>query len=369
MERVFSYCITEADAGKDIRAFLRAEGYSHHILAHIKPLPNAVRVNGDEAPMYRSLRAGDILHIRVEDPESSETVESAPVPFTIVYEDEDLLVIDKPAGVSIHPAPGHPADTLANGLVYHYAQQGIPFVVRCINRLDRDTTGLLIVAKNLVSASMLETMLQRRDIRRTYLAIVEGVLPESGTIDLPIGRKPGSLVERCVADDGDRAVTHYHSIDLYAGTAIQNPAGERSRSESSAAVLNSRSTLVKCRRSQRSPVGDMYDGSCVFTDATDSNDIPQCTVAELRLETGRTHQIRVHMAAIGHPLLGDSLYNPRWIDLFERGVPKPGVDLPFGLARQALHSWKLEFTHPITKEPMRFTAPVPEDLRYLFSQI
>ena len=331
MQRTIIYSIDREDAGKDIRTFLREQGYSRHILAHIKPLPDAVLVNGAHAMLRHELRAGDVLQIRVEDVQSSEMVVPSPVPFAIVYEDEDLLVIDKPAGVSIHPAPGHPADTLANGLVHYYAQQDIPFVFRCINRLDRDTTGLLIVAKNLISASILEAMLQRHEIRRTYLAVVEGTLPSEGTIDLPIARKEGSLIERCVDHvRGDRAVTHYARIHPHTGSVMQDLTGERS--------LNS-------------------------NDAADDHCLLPYSVAELQLETGRTHQIRVHMAATEHPLLGDSLYNPRWSALFEKGIPKQGADLPLNLARQALHSWKLDFTHPIKKEPMHFTAPVPEDMR------
>ena len=312
MERTFLYHITASDAGMDIRGFLRARGYSRHILASIKPIRDAVLVNGKHELLRYALQEGDELAVRVRDDVSSENVIPAPVPFSIVYEDEDLLVIDKPADVAIHPAVGHPANTLANGLAWHYEQLGVPFVFRCINRLDRDTTGLLIVAKNLVSSSILETSLQKHEIRRTYLAVAEGALPASGTIDLPIARKEGSLIERCVDEErGDRAVTHYTRLP---GSA-------------------------------------------------DAEDTAPYSVAAVRLETGRTHQIRVHMAASGHPLLGDSLYNPAVIPLFEKGVPKPDAKLPYGLSRQALHSWKLDFIHPITKEPMHFEAPVPEDMR------
>ena len=316
MIRVFHHSITACDSGKDIRTFLRSQGYSRHILASIKPIQDAVLVNGRHELLRYILQEGDVLTIQICDEESSRNVIPAPVPFSIIYEDEDLLVIDKPADVAIHPAVGHPANTLANGLAWHYKQLGIPFVFRCINRLDRDTTGLLIVAKNLVSSSILETALQKHEIHRTYLSAVEGTLSENGTIDLPIGRKENSLIERCIDyENGDRAVTHYRILG--------------------AADIASR---------------DRSAPSLSFT------------ILEIRLETGRTHQIRVHMAAIGHPLLGDSLYNPRWISQFEKGIPKPDAELPCHLARQALHSWKLDLTHPITKEPLHFEAPVPADM-------
>ena len=338
MERTFTYQISESEAGMEVRTFLRAQGYSRHILASMKPIPDAVLVNGVHVYMRYAMQAGDVLTVRVRDTETSEHVVPAPVPFSVVFEDEDILIVDKPARVAIHPAISHPANTLANGVVWYYEQQGIPFVFRCINRLDRDTTGLLIVAKNLVSASILETALQKHEIHRTYLAVVEGILPESGTIDLPIARKEGSLIERCVDPDrGEHAVTHYRRLSSMATPAEQDRISPHSA------------------------------GNDDFTCSDDFSNSDNCThsVVELHLETGRTHQIRVHMAAIGHPLLGDSLYNPHIAPLYDKETPRPGVPLPYGLTRQALHSQKLDFIHPITKEPMHFEAPVPEDMQLL----
>ena len=312
MERILTYHIEKSDEGRSVREYLRRQGFSLHILASMKPDPDAVLLNGGHVFFTHRLVRGDILTVTIREEGSSENVIPAPVPFTVVFEDEDLMVISKPAGVSIHPAINHPADTLANGIAWYFRQKGEDHIFRCINRLDRDTTGLLLLARHRLSAAVLETQLWQRGIRRTYLAIAEGILPPEGTIDLPIGRKDGSLIERCVdAEHGDRAVTHYRTLCHFPAEAA--PGADKDARLSG-----------------------------------DSEKAGLLSAVMLRLETGRTHQIRVHMQAVGHPLLGDSLYNPD-------GLP--------GMSRQALHSWRLEFRHPITGEEMRFTDPVPADMR------
>lgn len=198
-------------------------------------------------------------------------------------------MIDKPADMPVHPSMNNHDNTLANAVAAYAEEQGRHYPYRCINRLDRDTTGLLILAKHMLSAAVLYEEMRRREIRRTYLAIVRGRIEAPGIIDLPIGRKEGSAIERQVDQEhGERAVTHYtplrHGVDW---------------------------TLVQCT-----------------------------------LETGRTHQIRVHMSHLGHPLPGDFLYGPK--------DPR--------MKRQPLHSWKLSFIHPITGARMEFTSPVPEDM-------
>ena len=328
MKRTLQYHVTGADLPATVHQFLRGRGYSRHILASLKPHPDAVLLNGAHVFFKTSLSDGDVLTVTVRDEISSVNIAPAPVPFSIVYEDADLMVINKPANVSILPAINHPADTLANGVAELYRQRGIPYVFRSINRLDRDTTGLLILANNVLSASILEGALQRRAIRRTYLAIAEGETPEAGTIDLPIGRVSDSLIERCVdPEHGDRAVTHYRRLQAISPVASGT----------------------------QLPGGGSPDA---------------CSLLALHLETGRTHQIRVHMAAIGHPLLGDTLYNPRAAAAL-RGIspdctrPSASAENPTGticISRQALHAWKLDFRHPITGEPMHFEAPVPPDM-------
>ena len=212
------------------------------------------------------------------------------LPLDIVYEDDDLIVINKPAGMPIHPSLNNYRNSLANALMYYYTKQNKPFIFRCTNRLDRDTSGLTVIAKHLVSSSILSQMAVRHEITREYLAIVRGpVTPSQGTINAPIGRAGTSLIERKIdPEHGENAVTHYRVITEKNGHSL----------------------------------------------------------VSLILETGRTHQIRVHMKYIGHPLIGDYLYNP---------------DMEF-ISRQALHSHRLSFRHPITGKTMEFEAPLPEDM-------
>ena len=243
--------------------------------------------------MNHILQPGDTLTLHIREDHSSEKIPPVNLPLNIVYEDTDLMVINKPAGMPIHPSMNNYYNSLANALAYYFEQQNCPFVFRCINRLDRDTSGLTIVAKHYVSAGILSAMIANKavsGITREYLAIVKGaVRPLEGTITAPLGRKEGSIIERTVDfENGESAVTHYKVLDEKNGYSL----------------------------------------------------------VSLILETGRTHQIRIHMKYLGYPLIGDYLYNP---DMEQ-------------IQRQALHAWKLSFVHPITGEKMQFTAPLPEDM-------
>ena len=294
MERVLEYIISSDTNPVTVLDFLKQEGFSRHILSSMKNSSGCCIVLNGERGFGRSvLKEGDRLVVTVPEVESGENIIRTEMDLDILYEDEDILVINKPAGMPVHPSMGNYENTLANGIAWYFSQKGEDFVYRCINRLDRDTTGALILAKNPLSAAVLSVQMKRRQIRRTYLALVDGVLPESGVVDAPIARMEGSVITREVNfETGESAVTHY----------------------------------------ERLAVGRYY------------------SLAELHLETGRTHQIRVHMKYIGHPLPGDYLYHPDYRRI----------------QRQPLHSFQLEFTHPITKEPMLFTAPVPEDFRIAF---
>ena len=292
MERIFHYITDREHAGLSVGQFLRDAGYSRHILSHLKRTPHGICVGDVPVFTNRILSAGDHLTILLREETVSEHILPVPMNLSIAYEDEDLLVLSKPADMPIHPSQGNYENTLANGVAWYYASRGESFVYRCINRLDRDTTGLLIIARHMLSAALLSSMLQRREIRRTYLALVQGNPPEAGTVDRPIGRAAGSTIERQIDEDhGERAVTHFKKLAQFPGYAL----------------------------------------------------------LELHLETGRTHQIRVHMTSLGHPLLGDFLYNP-------------GCSL---MKRQALHASRLEFAHPITGEPLSFEAPLPDDMALL----
>ena len=306
MKRILTYPITESDSDQRIYDFLCHHGYSRHIRTWLKQHPGSVRLNGEEALFYFLLKNGDLLEISLEEEHPSENIVPVDLPIHIVYEDEDLMVIDKPADMPVHPSIGNYENTLANAAAWYFHRQDIPFVFRCINRLDRDTTGLLILAKHMLSGAILSDQMKKRAIHRTYLAITEGKTDPAGTIDSPIGRTDQSLILRQVDhENGDSACTHY---------------------------------LQKCWHPK--------------TFYPETLPVPQdgLSLVQLQLETGRTHQIRVHMTSIGHPLIGDTLYNP------ETAL----------MNRQALHSYRLAFTHPVTGVSLEFTSPLPEDMAEFF---
>ncbi len=289
MKRILNYEITKEYAGQPALFFLKQHGFSQQIVTHLKKTENGILLNGIWARVWDILKENDVLTLTITEIGSSENIVPVKLPFPIVYEDEDLLIINKPAGMPIHPSQGNFENTLANAAAYYFSSKNEPFIYRCINRLDKDTTGLLILARNMYSAARLSDMVAKREIHRTYLAIVSGHLENEGCIKAPIARTDGSTIERQVDfQRGEYACTHYRLLDT-----------------------NERYSLAK-----------------------------------LRLDTGRTHQIRVHMKYIGHPLPGDFLYNPDYSCI----------------SRQALHSYQLDFNHPVTGEKMCFTAPLPKDM-------
>lgn len=293
MERIINYKITQQNTPITVGAFLHERGISHRILVCLKNTSRGIMKNGVWARTNETLAEGDILTIRLLDESSSEHIPAWEHPLDILYEDEDLIVINKEAGLPVHPSQGHYGTTLANALAYHFEQRSEPFIFRAVSRLDKDTSGVIVIAKNMLSGAILSSMVAERKIHRRYTAIVSGETEKSGTVCLPIARKDASVIERCVdREHGEYACTHY-------------------------------------RRLAYAPEID-------------------CSQLLLQLETGRTHQIRVHMKAIGHPLPGDFLYNP---------------DFRL-IGRQALHSWHVNFPHPITGEAMKFTAPLPEDFNF-----
>ena len=286
MTRIIDYTIKPEDSGKTIQFFLREHFYPVKIITLLKHTNNSVCLNSEPVFLNTKLSKDDKLTINYIEEDDSENIVPVDLPFKIVYEDEDIMVIDKPADMPVHPAINNFDNTLANGIAYYFASKDEHFVFRCINRLDRNTSGLLIVAKHRLSAAILSDFMKKREIHREYLALASGIFDnKKGTIDLPIGRVGDSIIERFVDfENGENAITHYEVVQEFESYSL----------------------------------------------------------LKIKLDTGRTHQIRVHMSHIGHPLLGDSLYNK-----------EPGK-----LSRQALHSHVIEFIHPITLTPMRFISDI-----------
>ena len=257
-----------------------------------------VTVNGQPVKPKYKVQAGDKISLVKPEPQSLELTPEN-IPLDIVYEDDDVIVVNKPQGMVVHPAPGHPNHTLVNALLYHSPLSTINGTFRpgIVHRIDKDTSGLLMVAKNDLAHQSLAEQLRNKTNKREYLALVYGQIKEDeGTIDAPLGRNPQDRKKQAVVKSGRHAVTHFKVMKRYDNF-----------------------TLVKCI-----------------------------------LETGRTHQIRVHMKYIGHPLVGDPLYGPRKV------IGKDG---------QFLHAALLGFKHPRTGEEMVFEAPLPENFQKMLDKL
>lgn len=277
--RKIEFKIDRENDGVRIRSFLRAFGVSSALLKELKNRENGITVNGEFARTIDILRTGDVLTINIEN--SGKMPSPAKMDIDIVYEDEDIIVFDKPPHIPVHESRHHIGDTLQNFAAYHLGEGG---AFRAVYRLDNGTSGLVVVGKNKLVAAKLA-----REIQKDYYALVSGIITEGGTVDAPIARCGDSIIKRHVHPDGERAITHYEPISCKDGN-----------------------TLIK-----------------------------------LRLETGRTHQIRVHLSHIGHPLIGDTLY----------GVTDERI------TRQALHCKDIYFTHPITNKKMHLTCDFPSDIK------
>ena len=284
---------TSEDSGLRLDAWLAAR--TELTRSAVQKLMEEGRVTVNGAPAAKNTRLGGAETVSVTLP-PPEAVDILPqdIPLDVVYEDEDVIVVNKPKGLVVHPAPGHPDGTLVNALLYHCGESlsGINGELRpgIVHRIDRDTSGLIVAAKNDLAHVKLAEQLQDHTLARTYRCIVIGGLREdSGTVNAPIGRCPADRKKMAVVSGGRSAVTHWSVLERYAGA----------------------------------------------------------TYAECRLETGRTHQIRVHMAYIGHPILGDTVY----------GNKKP---VP-GLQGQCLHAVGLRFLHPRTGEAVELSCPLPEE--------
>lgn len=294
MSRRLELTVTSELAGVKVDTLLKKRlGLSGTVVRRIKWLEDGILVDGVRVHTDFPPAAGQVLSVRLSDPRRNSGIVPAPGPLDIVYEDEDVIVLNKAPGVSVHPGPGHFDDTLGNFLVEYYEKTEQEADFHPVHRLDRGTSGLIAAAKHPHAQEALKNQLHTERFKRVYLAVCQGVPdPPAGAVDAPLGPKPGSLMEQMVRPDGKRARTHYETLEVRNGRAL----------------------------------------------------------LRLELDTGRTHQIRVHMAHIGCPLTGDFLYGTEDRAL----IPRP-----------ALHSAELSFRHPLTGKALEFQSPLPEDMARL----
>ncbi|MBR2704589.1 MAG: RluA family pseudouridine synthase [Clostridia bacterium] len=293
---VLKYTIKDTDTYQNVKEVLKAYfGISERLLLRLKNTQN-ILLNSKPTYVSKEVTVGDIIEVLIDFIEDNSNIVPTKMNLSIIYEDDSYLVVNKSPNMAIHPSMLHYDTSLSNGVRYYFDSINLKKKIRPVNRLDKDTSGLVIFAKNEYIQECLVSQMKTKDMKKTYIAICEGIFKEkSGTINLPIARKPGSIIERYIDESGDQAITHYEVLK----------------------ELNNVS-VVKCT-----------------------------------LETGRTHQIRVHLSYLGHPILGDTLYGKK-------------KDI---ISRQLLHAYKLEFIHPISKEYVSYVAPIPEDFKQFIDQV
>ena len=276
----------------NVKEVLKAKfSMSDRLLLKLKKL-DRIYLNGDVTSVNHLVLENDLIECYLDYEEDNSNIVPIEMPLNIIYEDEAYIVVNKPAGIPVHPSMDHYADSLSNGIAFYFNQIGLKKKIRPVNRLDKDTSGIVIFAKNEYIQECLVRQMKSKEFIKRYIAVVNGNLGNfEGTINAPIARKAGSIIERCVNGTGDIAITHYK-------------------------VLKRNLDF----------------------------DVVECI-----LETGRTHQIRVHFAYLGHSLLGDTLY----------GTSSNLIN------RQALHAYEVEFIHPLSKKKVKYIATVPEDLNKL----
>lgn len=276
----------------NVKEVLKARfSMSDRLLLKLKKL-DKIYLNGNVTSANHSVLENDLIECYLDYEEDNSNIVPTEMSLNIIYEDEAYIVVNKPAGIPVHPSMDHYTDSLSNGIAFYFNQIGLKKKIRPVNRLDKDTSGIVIFAKNEYIQECLVRQMKSKEFIKKYIAVVNGNLDNlEGTINAPIARKEGSIIERCVSETGDIAITHYK-------------------------VLKRKTDF----------------------------DIVECI-----LETGRTHQIRVHFAYLGHSLLGDTLY----------GTSSSLIN------RQALHAYEVEFTHPLSKKKVKYVANVPEDLNKL----
>ncbi len=291
--------VDDKDSGCTVGTMLRRKkGFSRTLVRKLKR-SGSIRCNGVPVFMGDKVKAGDVLVVTMPGEEAT-LLEPEEIPLDIVYEDRDILAVNKPAGMLVHPVKWEQIGTLANAVLYYWREAGKVGRFRPVYRLDRDTSGIVLVAFGQYAAQQLAAQLEKKLLRRRYIAVVEGTPPNVGKIDLPLGLKPGCNAEWMVTPGGRPAITHYRLLRK---------------------------------------LGNGRTGSSA----------PAFSLLQLELETGRTHQIRVHMSHIGHPLVGDARYG--------------GDETLFH--RQALHAAAIDFIHPRTGAQVKLRAPIPADMREL----
>lgn len=283
----------EQHSGKTVKQLLKKDmELSERLIKRLK-YAGKIKLNSVSVHVNAIVKPGDMLEAFIDFVDEPVDLVPEDIDIDILYEDECLIVLNKQADIVVHPTSTHPQGTIANAVMHHLLKSGISKKVRPVSRLDRDTTGIIIFAKDQFTQEFLIHQMNDGSFIKEYVGIVDGIIEEkSGTIDMPIERKPGSIMLRQVSDTGSTAVTHYEVIEYLNG----------------------------------------------------------CTYMKFFLETGRTHQIRVHCQAIGHPLVGETLYSDIQTDLINR---------------QALHSLKVSFIHPSSKKRMELTAPIPPDFKHV----
>lgn len=296
---VLRYIKKISDSYETVRQVINNEfNISYNLLVRLKK-NKKIFLNGNNTYVDRSIQDGDEITIIIDFEEDNSNVVSTNMNLNILYEDNGLLIIDKPAGIPVHPSILHFENSLSNGVKYYFDTINLHKKIRPVNRLDRNTSGIVIFAKNEYIHDSLSKQMKDNIFKKEYIAICEGLFDKKvGTINAPISRKENSIIERCVNPSGDVAITHYKVLKEF-------KIGEKNFSE-----------------------------LCI------------------NLETGRTHQIRVHMAYFGHPIVGDSLYGN------ESSL----------INRQALHAYKVEFIHPISKEKIIITSEMTNDISNIISR-